>query len=139
MDSLILSCGGRKIYSSKDHGLRPLVECIRACKGKYVRCSLYDKVIGLAAAKLIVFSGMVDSARTPLASESAASHLEENGISLDTEKLVPNILNMDRSGVCPMEALAGTMGDEEFYREMDQRISSSKESARRPESSCVTP
>jgi hypothetical protein len=137
--SLVLSYDGREVYHSRDSGLRPLMACIRACRGKYQHCTLYDKVIGLAAARLIVYSGMVDSVRTPLASESAVKHLETKSITLTAEKVVSRILNKDGSDQCPMERLAQDMTDEEFYREMDQRISSSNERPRRSESSCVTP
>jgi hypothetical protein len=139
MQSLILFYQGKPVYESKDSGLRPLVQCITACKGKYNHCALFDKVIGLAAARLIVYSGIIDSVSTPLASESGVRHLESKGIRISADKTVKKILNKDQSYQCPMEKLAENMTDDGYYREMYQRINSSNASPRRSANSCVTP
>lgn len=135
---LILYHHRKAVYSSRDSGLQPLVMCISECKGKYTHCRLYDKVMGLAAARLIVYSGMIDKVTTPLASTSAVALLKENNIKIAAGKVVDCIMNKDRTGRCPMEIKAEPMTNEAFFQEMSQRISSSKESPRRSASSCDT-
>jgi hypothetical protein len=57
--SLALIQGNKIIYSSQSNGLKPLWDCLenyRQTKDSFI---LYDKVIGLAAAKLIVYSKII--------------------------------------------------------------------------------
>lgn len=137
--SLVLYHKGKPVYQSQDSGLRPLIVCINACKDTYAFCRLYDKVIGLAAARLIVYSGMIASVTTPLASKAAVALLRENHIQIKADTIVDHILNKDKTGQCPMEELAEGMGTEAFYRELSQRMNSSNERPRRRASSCETP
>ena len=74
--SLALLHEGRTVYSSEKGGLRPLVECIRACRGRFSGCELHDRAIGLAAAKLVVASGMIGRIITRRASARAVVFLE---------------------------------------------------------------
>jgi hypothetical protein len=67
---------------------------------------LYDKVIGLAAAKLVVYSGIISEIQTLLISQPAKKFLEENGIKIEAEKTVANILTQDRRSICPGEIIA---------------------------------
>lgn len=103
--SLALLEGNKLIYSSQDKGLRPLFDCL----GKYKEKSgliLHDKVIGLAAARLIVYSGMIAEVITMIASIPAKKFLEDNGIIVKAFDVAANIMTMDRSTVCPGEVIA---------------------------------
>lgn len=61
--SLAMFCGGRRVFRSSEAGLKPLVEWLEIYRGKYRGCLLHDKIVGLAAAKLIVYSGLIRSGR----------------------------------------------------------------------------
>ncbi len=64
--SLALIQGDKIIYSSQSNGLKPLWDCLekyRQAKGKFI---LFDKVMGLAAAKLIVYSKIISEIQTLL-------------------------------------------------------------------------
>jgi hypothetical protein len=104
--SLALYHQESRIFSSQNHGLRPLVECITECKGKYQNCTLHDKVVGLAAARIIVSSGIISCVITPVASKQGRVVLMENNIALLADKVVENILNNDGTAICPMEKRA---------------------------------
>lgn len=115
MRSLILYSGERVVYESDGSGLRPLLLCILENMGKYEDCRLFDKVIGLAAARLIVYSKMIADVDTLLASRLAIEHLEKNSIEIKAEKIVDNILTEDKEDTCPMEKKATAMEDKEFF------------------------
>jgi len=104
--SLALIKDDKIVYSSGWPGLRPLVDCISKCKDEYSDCTLFDKAIGLAAAKLIVYSGMISAIQTKVASKSAIEFLKQQGIEIKTELKVNFILNNDKTGPCHMEIKA---------------------------------
>jgi hypothetical protein len=93
------------IYSSKEKGLRPLFDCTRKYKEKS-GLILHDKVIGLAAAKIVVYSEMIKEVVTTVASRPAKMFLENNGIILHAQKVVANIMTKDKRAVCPGEVIA---------------------------------
>lgn len=108
--NLALFCGGRRVFTSQGKGLRPLVECLDACRGLQ-DCVLHDKIMGLAAARLAADSGIVREIAARTASEPAARFLESRGIPLEAEGTVPAILTQDGSAVCPGERIALAVED----------------------------
>ncbi|MBE3116856.1 DUF1893 domain-containing protein [Candidatus Bathyarchaeota archaeon] len=104
--SLALIQGDKIIYSSQGNGLKPLWDCLenyRQTKDSFI---LYDKVIGLAAAKLIVYSKIISEIQTLLVSQPAKKFLEENKIPLKAKNTVANIFTKDRQSICPGEIIA---------------------------------
>jgi hypothetical protein len=117
--SLALQHEGRTVYSSEKGGLRPLVECIQACRGRFSDCELHDRAIGLAAAKLVVASGMIGRIITRRASARAVVLLEGRSIPLTVDEVVPIILNHEKTAPCLMEQKAEATEDPEaFYLEI---------------------
>jgi hypothetical protein len=117
--SLALFHEGRIIFYSEKEGLRPLVECIRACRGRFSGCELHDRAIGLAAAKLVVASGMIGRVITRRASARAVALLEKHAVPLTVDEVVPVILNRDRTALCLMEQKAEATEDpERFFAEI---------------------
>jgi len=104
--SLALIEGDKIIFTSSDHGLRPLLTCLEKYRGQKDKMILYDKVIGLAAAKLVVYYGIIDGIRTQVASRPAKEFLEANGVAIAAGAVVENILTGDRLSVCPGEVIA---------------------------------
>jgi len=100
------------IYISNEKRLKPLFDLIN--KFKLKECTLYDRVIGLAAAKLIVYSKMISEVITPIASKGAVELLKENNIKITPEKIVEKI-------DCIMEEKARDIEDtEEFYNKLKE-------------------
>jgi hypothetical protein len=121
--SLALIKDNKIVFSSEKPGLRPLLECVIECKDKYSSCTLHDKVTGLAAARLVVYSGMVSNIKTKTASKLAADFLKQNKIELSAQTTVNNILNKDRTSVCPMELRASDAKDNaQFFAELKKII-----------------
>lgn len=103
--SLALIEKNELIYSSQENGLRPLFDCLQKYKGKS-GLILHDKVIGLAAAKLIVYSGIIAEVVTTIASAPAKKYLENNRIAITADDVAANIMTRDRKAVCPGEIIA---------------------------------
>jgi len=104
--SLAMFCGGKRVFTSREGGLKPLVEWLAIYRGQYQGCLLHDRVIGLAAARLIASSGLIAAVMTLVSSRPARDFLAEAGISLQAAQIVDNILTQDRAAVCPGEIIA---------------------------------
>jgi len=126
-NSLVLKKGDKVIYATTRRGLRPLFDCITIEKSKFDsrECVLFDKVIGLAAARLVVYCGFIASVNALLASKKAVELLNDSGVSIQAETVVDRILNMDKSASCPMEQKASKFSDNEaFYAELRKTFAS---------------
>jgi hypothetical protein len=112
--SLALVEGDTIIYSSKGFGLRPLCDALAKFQDR-TGLVLHDKVMGLAAARLIVYSDMIAGVFTKVASEPARRFLQENGIALSADGVAANILTRDQSAVCPGEVIAMNTDDPDVF------------------------
>jgi hypothetical protein len=112
--SLALLEGEKLIYSACGGGLRPLWDALEKFQGKS-GLILHDKVIGLAAARLIVNSGMIAEIFTRVASLPAKQFLENNGVALTAFDVAANILTQDKSAVCPGEVIALNTSDPDAF------------------------
>lgn len=90
------------IAVNKGKGVFPLLELHDIESQKMEKSLLVDKVIGRAAA-MIVLSGKIEAVHAEIMSEEALELLEEKGVSATYDKLVPKILNRQKDGLCPME------------------------------------
>lgn len=113
--SLAMFCGGRRVFTSSEPGLKPLVEWLEIYRGKYQGCLLHDKVAGLAAAKLIVYSGLISEVVTGVSSAPAKSFLLDHGVPVSAALLVDNIMTRDGTAICPGEVIALETDDREEF------------------------
>jgi len=116
--SLALFEENRLIFASTDAGLRPLFDGLAQYAGK-TGLILHDKVIGLAAAKLIVYTAIIAEVIAGVASMPAMKFLEDNNIVISARHIVSNIMTRDRSAVCPGEVIAlNTEDPADFIRQI---------------------
>lgn len=96
--------------SENGRGLSPLLDlCDRdpaAVKGAWI----VDKVIGKAAAAICASFG-VRRVHASLMCEPAQALLKEHGIAFSADRTVPNILNRDKTGLCPLEMSVKGLSD----------------------------
>ncbi len=104
--SLALVEDDKIIFSSEEHGLKPLWDCLENYRHEKKSLLLHDKVMGLAAAKLVSYSGIISAIQTLLVSQPAKKHLKKNRIKIEAETTVANILAKDRRSICPGEIIA---------------------------------
>jgi len=91
------------------------VECVSKFKGKREGGILFDIVVGLAAARLIVYSGMIDKVDAGTISDSAFDYLTNKGIGATYNNRVKAILNRDKTGQCPMELMSSKFEEDEKF------------------------
>jgi hypothetical protein len=124
--SLALVQGDKIVYSSDGSGIKPLWDCLekyRQSKDKFI---LFDKVIGLAAARLVVYSGIITAIHTRLISQPARKLLQENKVKIEADEIVANILRKDKSAICPGEIIALNTDDQnDFLAKISAMISHS--------------
>ena len=122
--SLVLINNNQIVFSSNKHSLRPLIECMNKYKDKLRDCLLYDKVVGLAAARIVIYSNIISEIIAEVVSTQAVELLGKNKITLQTKKIVDDILNNDKSSICPWELNAKEINNnEKFFLEIDKVFS----------------
>jgi hypothetical protein len=121
--SLCLIKDDKIIYSSTHSGLRPLFDCIEKNKG--TGYTLYDKVTGLASARLIIYSQIASKLITNVISKKALDYLNKK-IELNYDKVVDNILDKERKSICPMEQKAMELKGESFIAHIESVFGSAK-------------
>ncbi len=126
--SLALLEGDKIIFSSERRGLQPLIDCLKNYSQKKEKLVLHDKVIGLAAAKLIVYAAIISSVCTRLASQPAKKFLEDSSIKIFAEEVVKNILTRDGSSICPGEIIAmNTQEPDAFAQQLTAMLNNIKD------------
>ncbi len=115
--SFVLIKQDKIIYKSKLQGLKPLIFCIKKYKREMPGATVYDKIVGRAAAILLAHAG-VGEVWTPAASGAGREYLEKKGISLAYKKAVSYVRNKQGNAMCPMEKMSGEMQPKEFAARM---------------------
>lgn len=90
-------------YSSEKKGITPMMELLAEDSQLLRGAAAADRVIGRAAAFLLVYGG-VSMVYGKVMSVHAAKVLEAAGMYFSYDKLVPYIINRKKDGMCPMEA-----------------------------------
>jgi hypothetical protein len=120
-DTLWIFDGDTLVFSSSKERLVPLMEYIASGVGNGKSVTVFDKVMGNAAALLSVkvSAGEVFS---PLGSELAVKTLDKYGITHHLDTAVPFILRADGVRMCPMEELSIGKTPDEFYTTLKARM-----------------
>lgn len=93
---------GETLLTSNLKGIRPWIKWLRECPELLENAIVVDKVIGKAAAMLMVVA-KIKSVYTPIISEQALEYLNTQTIDFDYDQTVAFISNVDQNGLCPME------------------------------------
>jgi hypothetical protein len=115
--SLVVVKKGKVVFETKKQGVSGFLKAIEKMHQKLFDASVADKIVGVAAAMLCVYSG-VSSVFALTVSEGGIMVLEENNIVCLFEKKVSSILNRDKTDVCPFEktALASETSEEAYVK-----------------------
>ena len=93
---VIVTSGG--VLTFNERGIKTLLCNQPALKGAVVA----DKVVGKAAAMMMVRGGVTE-VYAEIISKPALEVLTSHNVICDYGTLVPNIINRDKTGICPME------------------------------------
>ncbi len=107
--NLVIVKNGKVIFQTKEPGIEGFLEAIEKLDRNLVEASVADKIVGMAAAMLCVYAGVVSVFALTI-SEGGIRVLEDNNIEYLFEKKVSNVLDHDKNDVCPFEKMAMDSG-----------------------------
>ena len=111
-----------ELYTSTEKGLRPLLLWLRDDPGFLRDASVADKIVGRAAAMLMVYAG-VREVFASVISNNALSLLKERGITVTYSMTAIAISNRRGDGICPMErAVAPIKEPEAAYKLLLEKV-----------------
>lgn len=113
--SIALIFNDRILFSSNQPGLGPLLVCIQTYQSCLNGCILHNRVIGLAEAKLIVYSKIISAVMADVVSERAKAFLENHRVQITANQIVEHIPAIDGKSVCPQEIFAMEIDDEASF------------------------
>ena len=113
-DSLWVFHGDKHVFYSSDKMLLPMLRYLKEFEGFEGEIIIFDKIIGNAAALLMVIAKCVE-AYSPLASKLALATLDAYGIKYHVDTIVPVIQRVGTDEICPMEKLSTGKKPEELY------------------------
>lgn len=102
--STIAVVSNGEVFTSQERGVKPLLFLLKEKKEFLKGASVADKVIGKAAALLMVL-GEIKEVHTLIVSEPAIKVFEKHNIPCFYDKKVTRIVNRTGDGLCPMETL----------------------------------
>ena len=102
--STIAVVSNGEVFTSQERGVKPLLFLLKEKNGFLKGASVADKVIGKAAALLMVL-GEIKEVHTLIISEPAIKVFEKYNIPCFYDKKVERIMNRTGDGLCPMETL----------------------------------
>lgn len=120
-DTLRVYKDSKLIFTSGKERLLPLVEYIDKFTPYEKDITVFDRVIGNAAA-LLLGKIFCREAYSSLGSQLAATTLSSFGISYHFEETAPYIKNEAGDDMCPMEKLSLGKQPDEFYQALRERI-----------------
>ncbi|WP_352400634.1 DUF1893 domain-containing protein [Anaerotignum sp.] len=92
-----------EIRTSTRKGITPIMELLKVEPKFLEGASVADKVIGKAAALLLI-KGKINNLYAHIISSHGVEVLKKYGIPFQYDKMVPFIINRAKDGMCPMEA-----------------------------------
>lgn len=122
-DSTIAVVSVDDVYTSQERGVKPLLHLLTEKKGFLKGASVADKVIGKAAALLMVL-GEIKEVHTLIISEPAIKVFEKHNTPCFYDKKVDRIVNRTGDGLCPMETLCLDVEEpQEAFEKILEKIS----------------
>jgi hypothetical protein len=123
--NLLIVKDGKIVFATKSYGIRGLLQAMEKLGNQLSGSSVADNVVGRAAAMLCAYF-KASSVFAVTISEEGEKMLKENKVSYRFENRVPNILNYERTDICPFEKLViGLTKPEEAYEKLKLFIDSS--------------
>jgi hypothetical protein len=114
--TLAIVKNGRVMFETRFHRVSGFLGAIEQFGDEMEGASVADRVAGKAVALLCVYA-KVKEVYAEILSKRAKAVFEENRISYEWKEIVDNVLDLNRSDVCPFEKAAESMSDpKDAYR-----------------------
>ncbi|MFH2109641.1 MAG: DUF1893 domain-containing protein [Candidatus Bathyarchaeota archaeon] len=129
-NSLMVYRDGALVFQSSSKGIRPHLEAIDQLGEGLRDAVMVDKIVGRAAALLILYSGAAE-AHAAVLSTQGRRVLEMHGLRFTYAEEVEHIKMRDGRIYCPFEAMVqGLTNPEEAYRAIVEKMRSLRDQAR---------
>lgn len=116
--SLVIAKNGIVLFETDSHGISGLLKAIKQLQDNIADSSVADRIVGRAAALLLVYSGVV-AVFAVTASDGGIEVLKNNHVFHEFGRRVPCILDSKRVNACPFERLVAKFSDpKEAYEEL---------------------
>jgi len=126
--TLVIVKRGKIIFETRTPSITGFLQAIKELNKELIESSVADKIVGRAAAMLCVYS-KVASVFAVTISEEGIRVLEDNHVFYRFENRVPNILNENKTDICPFEKLtAGFVDPKEAYEKIKSFMESGRQS-----------
>ena len=120
--TIVIYKSDASVVVSDDRGVAPLMKLLNEDKEQLRDSMIADKVIGKAAALLMVY-GKVKEVFTPTISVPAIEVFKNHNVKITYDKIVERIINRKGDGLCPMETLClNTDNPEEAFFKVNEFI-----------------
>jgi hypothetical protein len=120
---------GSVIFQSQSKGIRPHLEAIAALGGRLKGTLMVDKIVGRAAALLILYSGAIE-VHAGVISRGGRDMLNHAGVRLLYEEETEHIKMVDGRIYCPFEAMVQGIDDpERAYHAIVEKMESLRKSS----------
>ena len=120
-DTVRVLKGDEVIFSSRKERLAPLLEYAANCAPYQKGVTVFDRVVGNAAA-LLLKKILCSEVFSQLGSENAIITLNLFDIKYHFNETVPCIEDDSRQNICPMEKMSLGKNPEEFYQLLKSNI-----------------
>jgi len=121
-DTLVIVKNGDVLLETNSSGIRGLIAAIEKIGEDMKRSAMADKLVGEAAAQLCAYSKVLEVFAVTL-SKCGKDVLEKNHIRYEYENLVPHILNLNKTDLCPFEKIVtGSRGPEDAFRRLKKAV-----------------
>ena len=123
--ALVITKDERILFETKATGIRGLLTAVDQLGESMKGASVADKIVGEAAAQLCLYSKAREVYAVTM-SQCAKDLLDKNQMDYEYENLVPHILNMKKTDLCPFEKIvAGSKTPKEAYERLKKATQSS--------------
>jgi len=116
--SLAIVKEGEPLFESSSSGINGLLQAVEKLKDNLHESSVADRIVGRAAALLLVYSHVKEVYAATLSSEGLKV-LKEYDVPAEHDDLVPKILDREGKNICPFERFSLTIKSvDEAYEQL---------------------
>ncbi|MGD0071927.1 MAG: DUF1893 domain-containing protein [Candidatus Bathyarchaeia archaeon] len=108
--TLAIVKNGQVLFQTNSHRISGFIGAIDKLGTQLNGASVADRVAGKALALLCVYAG-IREVYAEVLSRKAKAVFEENKIVVEWKQLVDNVLDLNKTGVCPFEKAAAGISD----------------------------
>ena len=108
--TLAIVKNGEVLFETHSHRISGFLGAIEKFGAVLEGAAVADRVAGKAIALLCVYA-KINDVYADVLSEKAKAVFEENSVRHEWKELVKNVLNLNKSGVCPFEKAAADISD----------------------------